>query len=1214
MTADDDATVERPWARLSGTLGPCRLVKRLGSGGHGTAFLAEMVADRPYAPAGSRVVVKVLHPELAADPRAQERFQREAATGLAISHPSVVRTHEASVETVGGAPCWFLVLEHVEGRSLREIVTELAPLAEPLLRDIALQLARALEAVHAAGILHRDVKPANVMLTRDHQLKLLDLSVARIVDQTGSLTGSQAFIGSALHAAPEQFEGSPLGPATDLYALGATLYEAATGVQPFAADDLRGIAWRHLEVIPPRVATLNPRLTPFLEEILATLLAKAPAARFPSAARLAEILDEGEASSWWRLREAELRLHGSRRSTRRPRAPRLTRLVGRTRELAELETAWQEARAGRGSLVLLEGEAGVGKTRLLDEMLQRIEESGADVAVPCAANAPGAAGAAASVLGEALVEHFSDAHLETSLARAMPASPTLVPAFAALLRGLPPPAGTASMSGEAVHALLCQVTRSLAAERPVVWVVEDLHFATAETLAHVLSLARVAPAERILILASARPGVEGLGEGRLARVPGARRVIVPRLSPDETETLLTASLDSDTLAQRLRDVVVRRSDGNPFFTLELARTLRERGPHAPPVGASTTRRLAGMELPSSVKGLVLSLVADCSDEDRALLDAAAVAGFSFDADLLARVLERRRLAVLQSLAALERRRGLVRATGSGFAFDHHLLQEVLYESLAPALRGEYHAQLALAHAARRGVDLDRLGDVPGEDAVFLATHALQGGDPRVGLAVALPAMAHLRSLYQHEAVADLAQLALERISEDDAALRCDLLVQRAFALGQAGAAEESHAACEQACSAADAGADPVRRARARCELAAVLAHRGELSRASGLAEEALALAQQAGDRVGAARALGQVGVARYHAGDYEAARAAFEEQRALYASIGDPLRAAHARANIGLSAAAMGRDEEAQRHVEDYRAVSEREGHLEGVGRACANLGMIFANRGEAERALREYERFLALSRQCANRSDEAIAVGNIGAACRLAGQWGRAHEHAVRHLTLAREVGDASGEAYALDNLGGLACAEGRLEEAEAHLQAALTLTRERRLRGIEAHVLLDLGDVARSKGDAPAARAWYQQALELRREIRMADGIPETLVALARLCADAGDDAAAVELAREALGEGAPHAGGRVLAAALLARLGERSPGSVVIPESQPPHVRAEAHLHLHVAGRGADHLSEARRILEACSSHLAGSRLDAFWTRNPLARAVRDEPAQS
>jgi eukaryotic-like serine/threonine-protein kinase len=213
-----------------------KLLSELGSGGMASVFLAEVLRPHAGLMPGEKVAVKVLHRHLTEEGDFPERFRREAANGSRIGHVNVVRTFDFG-DTGDGR--LFLVMEHVEGRTLRALLNELLRVPEDLCRLIGGEVARALSAIHAEGIIHRDVKPDNVLLTADRTVKLSDLGVSCLADEQLRLSATGQFVGSIFYAAPEQIHGGgkDIDARLDLYQLGVLLYELASGVHPYSAGD-----------------------------------------------------------------------------------------------------------------------------------------------------------------------------------------------------------------------------------------------------------------------------------------------------------------------------------------------------------------------------------------------------------------------------------------------------------------------------------------------------------------------------------------------------------------------------------------------------------------------------------------------------------------------------------------------------------------------------------------------------------------------------------------------------------------------------------------------------------------------------------------------------------------------------------------------------------------------------------------------------------------
>jgi serine/threonine-protein kinase len=248
------------------------LIAVLGTGGMAMVWRArdEML--------GREVAVKVLSPQYAVDPEFLARFEREARHAAAVSHPRLVTVFDCGVER--GTP--FIVMELVAGRTLRQVMDETGALPPGQAVTVAAAVCEGLEAAHAAGLVHRDITPANIVLNGG-EVKILDFGIAR-ADGTRAATATGAVLGTAAYLSPEQAAGQQAGPQSDLYSLGCVLFEMLAGRPPFTADSAVGLAYRQVHDDPGPPSAWRPGLPPRLDHITALLLAKDPAARPPSAA------------------------------------------------------------------------------------------------------------------------------------------------------------------------------------------------------------------------------------------------------------------------------------------------------------------------------------------------------------------------------------------------------------------------------------------------------------------------------------------------------------------------------------------------------------------------------------------------------------------------------------------------------------------------------------------------------------------------------------------------------------------------------------------------------------------------------------------------------------------------------------------------------------------------------------------------------------------
>jgi beta-lactam-binding protein with PASTA domain/predicted Ser/Thr protein kinase len=252
----------------------------LGQGGMAKVFKG---TDRVL---GRTVAVKVLSPQFADDNSFVARFRREAQSAAALNHPNIVGVFD----TGSHEDIHFIVMEYVEGKTLRDVLRTEGPLLPERAIEIADSVALALGPAHQAGMVHRDIKPGNIMITPEGQVKVMDFGIARTT--TGdTLTQTAAVLGTASYLSPEQAQGEPVDPRSDIYALGCVMYEMLTGRPPFSGDSPVAIAYKHVRDAPVPPSRLNPDIPQPLETVVMKALAKNPANRYQSAEELREDLE-----------------------------------------------------------------------------------------------------------------------------------------------------------------------------------------------------------------------------------------------------------------------------------------------------------------------------------------------------------------------------------------------------------------------------------------------------------------------------------------------------------------------------------------------------------------------------------------------------------------------------------------------------------------------------------------------------------------------------------------------------------------------------------------------------------------------------------------------------------------------------------------------------------------------------------------------------------
>jgi serine/threonine protein kinase len=251
--------------------GRYKIIKKLGSGGMATVYLAE---DQEL---GRRIAIKILNAKHASDKQFVERFRREASSAAGLSHPNIVQIYDRG----NAEGTYYIAMEVIEGLSLKELLIERGPSPIPVAVNYARQILAALRFAHRNGVVHRDIKPHNVLVDEDGRVKVTDFGIARA--GASEMTEVGSIIGTAQYLSPEQARGAPVDDRSDLYSVGVLLYELLTGEAPYNGDTPVEIAMKHLSAVPEPPSAKRPEVPPELDSVVLRALAKNPEDRFQSA-------------------------------------------------------------------------------------------------------------------------------------------------------------------------------------------------------------------------------------------------------------------------------------------------------------------------------------------------------------------------------------------------------------------------------------------------------------------------------------------------------------------------------------------------------------------------------------------------------------------------------------------------------------------------------------------------------------------------------------------------------------------------------------------------------------------------------------------------------------------------------------------------------------------------------------------------------------------
>jgi class 3 adenylate cyclase/tRNA A-37 threonylcarbamoyl transferase component Bud32 len=768
--------------------GRYEVVRFLGEGGRKRVYLAhDALLQR-------EVAVSAFKSE-GVDEQALTRARREAeAMGRLGDHPNVVTVHDIGEDN--GA--LFLVSQFMSGGDLAGLLAQAEDrrLAVDEVVRVARDVARALEHAHAHGVIHRDIKPQNVWLAPDGTAKLGDFGLALAADRS-RLTIEGMMVGTVAYMPPEQGLGRSADARSDLYSLGAVMYEALSGVPPFVGGDAAAIISQHVSMTPVAPSWHRSDVPRPLETLVLKLLAKAPEDRPQSAAEAGAALDAVAAAA------------SGAGEPQRDVGDALDRLtegtfLGRERETKDLRTAIDEVVAGRGRVSVLAGEAGIGKTRLASEVAAYAELRGAQVLWGRCYEGEGSPAYWPWVQ---VIRAYAQTRDPDALKSELGSGASDVAQVVSELRErLPdlaePPALDPEHARFRLFDSISSFLRNASSGRPLVIVLEDLHLADKPSLLLLQFVARELHGTRILLLCTFRDAELDADhplhdvQASLSHTPGYQRIRLRGLSKREVFVLLQEvsrqSLETpDELA--FADAVYEESGGNPYFIEELIRHLVESGVIYQRDGrwVSDARHIEDLGIPQGIRDVVARRMSRLSAACREVLAVAAAIGQEFPLQVLERVSE------LPGPAVFDRVREAVDAAIlapvpdqlNRYRFAQVAIRDALYRGLPTARRVDLHR--AIGEALEELYE-DRLESHLGELAHHFAK-AATGGVAAKAVDYAWWAGEHATALAAYEdAVAHFARaLQLFDTLTDDPVHRCELLLALGDAQWRAGEASKA---------------------------------------------------------------------------------------------------------------------------------------------------------------------------------------------------------------------------------------------------------------------------------------------------------------------------------------------------------------------------------------------------------------------------------------
>ncbi len=967
-------------------VGNYELGDELGAGGMGSVFRATRVGT------GDEVAIKLLRVPSSSRDEAIARFQREIDVGRQVQHAGVVWTIDAGEATVGGETMHYLVMPFVPGKTLRAVLDASGALSEGIYRHMALHLADALAALHSAGIVHRDVKPENIMVTPDDRVVLTDLGIARSINAPSEMSRTGQFVGSLAYAPPEAFEedATPT-PVFDVWALGVVLYEMATGAHPFSRESMEGTLRAVLHEQSAPLSTHGVDEAPFIEALMRRCLDKNAARRPQDGRAVFELLRSGEGSAWWRRMARDVKMLQPWQSTLDVELP----FVGRDDERALIRSA---AHDRRGQIVLVRGEEGVGRTRLVHEALR-------DISSVVIGYVRATSRDASSWLSRVLRAHRGDDEMETLVAQHLGTGPVADACRDALIHA-DATHWHAADRGSLMSVLLTGLRELARTKRLVLWM-DDLDGLAPSAGGELVELARaVETLPALLILTGSRTKDDALAA--IVDIDYMRVVDLLPLTERGVWSLLRTRFGHDHIADDLANVVHARTGGMPAMIASMVERLESDGyVRKDRKGAwSITRSrhdIGRLPIPTSARDVWKNRVRRLSSDDREVLDVAACMSDPIRPKIVSAVLGQRTLETLRRLTRLERDHRLIHHEGANFVFIGPLAKEIVRDDMPESLRVAYHAALAQALESE---DTEEAG-IGGKRALERCEQWMQAGRLDKALRYALSGTRYLFGCGEPERTADLRRAFLESDDALDLATISALALPWSHQCLEAGIEPDVSLLVPWLARANEAGND---RALGflHCAMGVALSRSKRMSEAAQHFRIAREIAAQLDDDELAARSVSTHAQMCVHTNEFDLGLSLLREHERIMERF-PPERDGRAINLISQSAllSSRGRFEESLPLAEAALESAREYGLVKIEAEALRVLGAIYDRHARWDEAVIVTKRALALARRGRARHNIMTSHANLSEFLLSLGQYGAAWTHMRSALDVQRDVGD---------------------------------------------------------------------------------------------------------------------------------------------------------------------------------------------------------------